>query len=245
MIAACSSAETGTTGPSPSGLPPTMATDTPGTTLSPSTTTASPATTSPTSVTTTAPTPGDTFFARIGSVTEARLGHSWHSGCPVDAGDLRLVQMSHWDLDGRVHLGELVVRAEQARGIVHVFEFLFYAGYPIESMTPIGDLPQGAEDQAGYNNTSGYHCRFAKGTNHWSQHAMGQAVDINPMWNPYLSGTTLWPEGSDRYLDRGLSEPGMIQPDGPVVAAFAEIGWSWGGYWQTLKDYHHFSATGT
>jgi D-alanyl-D-alanine carboxypeptidase len=29
-----------------------------------------------------------------------------------------------------------------------------------------------------------------------------------------------------------------------VVAAFASIGWEWGGNWVSLKDYQHFSASG-
>ena len=38
--------------------------------------------------------------------------------------------------------------------------------------------------------------------------------------------------------------PGMITPDGIVVRAFAEIGWTWGGTWNSLKDYQHFSQNG-
>jgi hypothetical protein len=30
--------------------------------------------------------------------------------------------------------------------------------------------------------------------------------------------------------------------DGEVTAAFAEIGFDWGGSWRTLKDYQHFEA---
>jgi hypothetical protein len=30
-----------------------------------------------------------------------------------------------------------------------------------------------------------------------------------------------------------------------VVEAFASIGWPWGGNWSSLKDYQHFSSTGT
>jgi hypothetical protein len=33
----------------------------------------------------------------------------------------------------------------------------------------------------------------------------------------------------------------MHEEGGPAVAAFDEIGWGWGGRWQTLKDYQHFS----
>jgi hypothetical protein len=36
----------------------------------------------------------------------------------------------------------------------------------------------------------------------------------------------------------------MIGDDGVVVDAFADIGWSWGGNWNTLKDWMHFSRSG-
>jgi hypothetical protein len=53
------------------------------------------------------------------------------------------------------------------------------------------------------------------------------------------------PELSSAYLDRERDLPGMITPGDPVVEAFAAIGWEWGGYWSTLKDYQHFSDNGT
>ena len=37
----------------------------------------------------------------------------------------------------------------------------------------------------------------------------------------------------------------MIEPGDEVVRAFADIGWEWGGDWQSLKDYQHFSQNGT
>ncbi len=52
------------------------------------------------------------------------------------------------------------------------------------------------------------------------------------------------PELASAYLDRVDVRPGMITPDGPVVAAFRSIGWEWGGEWSSLKDYQHFSANG-
>jgi hypothetical protein len=52
------------------------------------------------------------------------------------------------------------------------------------------------------------------------------------------------PELASSYLDRVWVRPGMITPDGPVVAAFREIGWGWGGDWASLKDFQHFSANG-
>ena len=37
----------------------------------------------------------------------------------------------------------------------------------------------------------------------------------------------------------------MVHPDDVVVRAFARIGWTWGGDWDTLKDYMHFSLSGS
>ena len=37
---------------------------------------------------------------------------------------------------------------------------------------------------------------------------------------------------------------GLIHRRGPVVRAFADAGWEWGGDWSWPKDYQHFSVTG-
>jgi hypothetical protein len=36
----------------------------------------------------------------------------------------------------------------------------------------------------------------------------------------------------------------MIRPGDVVTRAFAEIGWTWGGTWQSRLDYMHFSESG-
>jgi hypothetical protein len=36
----------------------------------------------------------------------------------------------------------------------------------------------------------------------------------------------------------------MIRGGGVVVRAFAQIGWEWGGFWTSAKDYQHLSLTG-
>jgi hypothetical protein len=37
----------------------------------------------------------------------------------------------------------------------------------------------------------------------------------------------------------------MIFPDDVVTGAFADLGWGWGGNWSSLKDWMHFSRSGT
>jgi hypothetical protein len=33
---------------------------------------------------------------------------------------------------------------------------------------------------------------------------------------------------------------GTLTPDCAVVQAFTEYGWTWGGNWETRRDWHHF-----
>jgi hypothetical protein len=250
VLAACGNAApadttTASTTPPTTSLPaPTTSTTIGATTTSQAatTTTVPPTTTTTDAPTTTAP---SGFDYSVSAVSRQRLGHSWHQGCPVHWSDLSMVTLDYWGFDGREHAGEIVVAAGQAEAVASVFGELYEAHFPIVSIIPIGDLPKGAEDEPDYDNTSGFHCRFVAGTSTWSQHANGLAIDLNVMQNPFIDGNVIWPENSGLYLDRSLDKPGMIHAGDEVVDAFASIGWGWGGYWNSLKDYQHFSATGT
>ena len=94
-------------------------------------------------------------------------GASWHRGCPVGFGDLRLLRVAHW------------------------------------------------------------------------------GFDVNPVENPYVTaGGHVSPPAGAPYRDRSRRTKGLIHRRGPVVAAFAENGWKWGGNWAWPKDYQHFSVDG-
>lgn len=201
----------------------------------------SPTTTVPATTTTALP----AFEARIEEVDVQRLAHSYTPDCPVGPDDVVLISVSHWGFDGEVHDGAIVVARTEGDNVVAIFERLFEVGYPIESAIPIGDLPAGIEDDdPDYNNTSGLHCRRAVGSTRWSEHSRGLAIDINPLQNPFVTPNILWPENSEKYLDRAIGEPGMIVDGDEVVRAFEDNGWLWGGYWTSIKDYQHFSVTG-
>lgn len=192
------------------------------------------------------PPPADgRFAATVGPVTpsiRARMGATWSPGCPVALGDLRYLTLTFRGFDGAAHTGELVVAASEARGVVGVFRTLFRAGFPIEEMRLPGTADLEAAPTGDGNNTAGLVCRAARGQTRWSAHAYGLAVDLNPFQNPYTSGDLVLPELASAYLDRDRVRPGMVRPDDVAVRAFARIGWSWGGAWQSLQDYQHFSA---
>ncbi len=192
-----------------------------------------------------APPAGSEFVASIGPVSHDVLARStWTEECPVTVDELSYVTVSFVGFDGEFHTGELLLNARVAADIVEVFRRLHENRYPIEEMRISSSDDLDAPPTGDTNNTSAFECRAAVGSSSFSQHAYGLAVDLNPFQNPYHKGDLVLPELASAYLDRSRDLPGMIRPDGPVVAAFAGIGWEWGGNWNSLKDYHHFSENG-
>ena len=171
-------------------------------------------------------------------------GVSWRPGCPVALFDLRLLTLSHRDFDGGTRTGRLIVHKDVARDVLGVFRRLYTERFPIRRMLPVDAY--GASDFRSIeaDNTSAFNCRYVEGTNRWSEHAFGRAIDVNPIENPYVSGGRSSHRASRPYLDRARRRPGMAYEGGALVRAFGEIGWSWGGRWTSVKDYQHFSASG-
>ncbi len=180
----------------------------------------------------------------IGPEIAARMAKSWREGCPVGLEDLRLIELAHFDLEGEVQDGEIVVHADQADAVVAIFERLFELQYPIEQMRLVDEFEADDDLSMEANNTSGFNCRFVGGTTRWSEHAFGRAIDVNPLINPYIRGSRVSPAEGAAYVDRDQDVPGLIKADDAVVQAFSDNGWLWGGYWTGSKDYQHFSVTG-
>jgi hypothetical protein len=195
----------------------------------------------------TAPVPAQApprFRASIAPAPAERMTSSWRPGCPVAREDLRLLTLAHWGFDGELHRGELIIHEDHARPVKEAFRALFKARFPIERMQLV-DVYGGNDDRSmAANNTSGFNCRTVEGSSSWSEHAYGRAIDINPIQNPAVQGARVSPPAGARYLDRSRHRKGLIRTEDAVVRTFASIGWGWGGYWTSFKDYQHFSATG-
>lgn len=191
------------------------------------------------------PPPDGAFHATVTAVPADVLARSsWTSECPVAAKDLRYLTVGFRGFDGLAHTGELLVNARAADDLVTVFGRLFAAGFPIERMRISSAAELNAPPTGDGNTTEVFACRPARGQKSWSQHAYGMAIDVNPFHNPYDKGKVVLPELATAYCDRGETRPGMVQPGGVVVQAFAAIGWKWGGDYRTFKDYMHFSTSG-
>ncbi|WP_210648992.1 CapA family protein [Nocardioides sp. SYSU D00065] len=181
-------------------------------------------------------------------LAERMRGTSHRPGCPVPLADLRHLTMTHRSFDGVARTGEMVVHRRFAREVTEVFGRLYDAGWPIARMRLVDDY--GGDDDASMaaNNTSGFNCRRVAGQPNWSDHAYGAAIDLNPLQNPYVRPGSVVPPAGRRYarIDRSRSAPvptGAIRDGDLPVAAFARIGWQWGGHWSSTKDYQHVAAS--
>ncbi len=169
----------------------------------------------------------------------------WRPGCPVSLRHLRRVALTYVDFSGVARRGALVVNASVARDVVVAFRALYRAGFPIRRMQPIERY--GGDDFASIeaDNTSSFNCRAATGSSHWSNHAYGYAIDINPIENPYVSGGRTSHRASVTYLNRSRVRPGMAIEGRALVRAFDNVGWGWGGRWSgRTRDLQHFSPNG-
>lgn len=173
------------------------------------------------------------------AIADAMCGVSWRddSRCPAFA-DLAYLKISHLDFSGQPVIGELVV----ARGIVAhtraLFARLWAIGFPIRSMRLIDHFGGSDDASMAADNCSAFNFRTIAGTDLLSQHALGFAIDLNPIENPWVARSGVYPPAGVDFLDRRQLRPGMIVRPGPVVAIFDELGWEWGGDWPRA-DYHH------
>ncbi|MHB8680669.1 MAG: M15 family metallopeptidase [Acidimicrobiales bacterium] len=182
----------------------------------------------------------------MSTITAADVPSTYRAGCPVGPAQLRMVHLSYWGFDGQAHIGTIVVNASVVQAVISVFSTLYGERFPIRKMQ-LEDA-YGGSDPASMadDNTSGFNCRdaVAPGPPSWSVHAYGEAIDVNPVENPYIEGGQVTPPAGGAYADRGEVRPGMAVAGGPLVAAFAAAGWQWGGRWTSSPDYQHFSVNG-
>ena len=181
------------------------------------------------------------FRSKVDRVRWDDLRFTYRAGCPVGPSQLRTVEVSYWDFAGKPKVGKVVVARRVAEDVVDVFRQLWAKRFPIRRLQPISTYRGSDEASMAADNTSGFNCRFVAGTQHWSMHAYGEAIDVNTVENPYVRGSTIKPPAGRAFLDRSRYRQGMAVRDGVLVRAFASVGWKWGA---SFGDYQHFSTTG-
>jgi hypothetical protein len=186
------------------------------------------------------------FTWSMSRVNAAQLGKSWRPGCPVGPSQLRLLQMRYVGFDGHARVGSMVVNATVVTSVVKVFATLYAKRFPIHLMVPTSQFQGKDPASMAADNTSGFNCRYAvtTGPKQWSVHAYGEAIDVNPVQNPYVFNGVAQPVAGKAYVNRSDVRPGMAELGGVLNDAFASVGWFWGGRWTESPDYQHFSSTG-
>lgn len=158
----------------------------------------------------------------------------------ISYSDLRYVKIKHYDLNNNINDGELIVHKEVAQDIVEIFYELFLNKYPIEKISLVENYNCIDELSMQDNNTSSFNYRTLENSDELSWHAFGLAIDINPLYNPYIYEGKVYPSNAKEYVDRTLNINLFIDYDDLCYKLFKKYGWSWGGDFSYTKDYQHF-----
>ena len=189
------------------------------------------------------------FSFSIDTISDQLFQRIWEKSykrdCTVPRSELRYLQVAHYNGKGEVVQGELICNKQIANDLLEIFKELYKQKYPIERMQLIDDYDADDERSMEANNTSCFNFRTIAGSKKLSKHSRGMAIDINPLYNPYvrrLSDGTLQvqPEKGRQYANRKKKIPYKIDRHDLCYRLFIQHGFTWGGSWTTRQDYQHF-----
>lgn len=180
----------------------------------------------------------DTIFKRM-------QGKSYKDNCTIPLKELRYIKILHYGFDGKIKSGELVCHHTIAADLIDIFRELYKACYPIECVQLIDDYNANDEQSMLHNNTSCFNYRHVAGTRSLSLHSQGKAIDINPLYNPYVKrlrngSASISPKTGRAYANRSKTFKHKIDHNDLVYKLFKQHGFTWGGDWKSVKDYQHF-----
>ncbi len=185
-------------------------------------------------------------ITEIDEATFARIdGKSYKKNCPIPLSELRYLSVLHKDLSGATLTGELICNVRIAEPLTEIFKALYAENYPIEKIRLIDEYDADDELSMRDNNSSCFNFRYVSFTDRISLHGYGMAVDINPLYNPYIKEVdgqkVIAPDNSAAYEDRAGNYPYKITADDLCCRLFKAHGFLWGGdCWDDEKDYQHF-----
>ena len=155
--------------------------------------------------------------------------------------DLKYVRVKYYDFDNIIHEdGELIVNKEVALEVLKIFYELYLGEYQINKIRLADDYSADDDLSMRDNNTSAFNFRNVENSNKLSWHCFGLAIDINPLYNPYVIGGKIYPNTAKKYSDRSKEFVGKIDHNDYAYKIFTKYGWKWGGDFLYSKDYQHF-----
>lgn len=182
------------------------------------------------------------------TVKERITGISYpKNDCHIPYEELNYVGLKYIDFEGREQNGELICNKAVAQDMAEIFYELYRNDYRLERVRLIDEYNGDDTASMADNNTSCFNYRVVDGTTNLSRHAYGLAIDVNPYYNPYVvfgrnsdGSDYISPPGSEIYADRSQNFPYKIDENDLCYRLFTEHGFTWGGNWNSSKDYQHF-----
>ena len=120
------------------------------------------------------------------AIFEIMKGKSFKTDCTIPREELSYLRIRYVDLQGKTQDGEMVVNRRIAETVLSIFQELYAAKYPIEKIRLVDHYDADDERSMTDNNSSSFNFRFISHTTKVSKHGMGAAIDINPLYNPYV-----------------------------------------------------------
>ena len=173
-------------------------------------------------------------------IAEKISGVSYHENDKIKLSDLAYLKVLHIDFNGKTQQGELICNKNVAKELLKIFYELYECRYPIEKIHLVDEYNADDEKSMSDNNSSCFNYRVIADTNVISMHGLGRAVDINPLYNPYIVGEKIMPAVSSPYADRTKNFEHKIDENDVCYKIFIKHNWRWGGNWANTKDYQHF-----
>lgn len=163
----------------------------------------------------------------------------------IEYEDLSYVVVKYVGFDFETYEGEIICNNAIAEDLVEIFYELYRNDYQIESIALIEEFNGDDYASCEANNTSCFNYREVVGSSSLSKHALGLAIDINPLYNPYITYNSdgsynVYPENAKDYVDRSKAFPYKIDENDLCYKLFIDHGFTWGGHWNSVKDYQHF-----
>lgn len=181
------------------------------------------------------------------SLFEKIYGISYKENCTVPRTDLCYLHVLHIGFDYGIHGGELIANKKISDDLLDIFRKLYEVRYPIEKIRLVEEYNAQDEASMADNNSSCFNYRTISASSRLSLHGFGMAVDINPLYNPYIKRIngklTCEPSEGWAYADRGKNFEYKITEEDVCCRIFRLHGFTWGGSWKGSKDYQHFEKT--
>jgi peptidoglycan L-alanyl-D-glutamate endopeptidase CwlK len=184
----------------------------------------------------------------------------------------QLLRVFYFGEDKKLHQGQVVVHESLVKDVSDLFEMLVRKELPVNSVVPVSDQRFAMREYVAprqytvtwddhlsmeANNSSSFNYRriiTADGEKKMlSLHALGMALDINPVHNPcYGNPQHTDTENFSKEAAAGhrskVPHNGIYDPEHPqsmtsrhpIVLFLQERGWTWGGTWGNPLDLHHF-----